>query len=285
VSSGVIGGLTLAAAVFAIGLLPLAGRWRLPRIVHPDGSALRDCGWTRPLRHWEGVRVGAMLIGALLGSVMGIPVSAMLSGAIFGLMPSVLARARAGAARERARRSLVPLLATTHSSLRSGLALPEALRRAVGACDHPITRRPFEEALTRFELGDPLDVALGAGALRAGDRRVSDAMRTLALGVSERMPIDRAASLLNAVAELARHDESLENEVRARSAGIRFQMYLLAAVVPVLALYLLATMPGLAATLGSALGRTVLVPGAAILEITGIVVSRRIVRSVADRSS
>jgi len=281
VSSGVIGGLTLAAAVFAIGLLPFAGRWQLPTLVHPDRSALRDWGWTRPLHQWEALRVGAMLIGAVLGSVTGMPVGA---GAIFGLMPSVLARARAGAARDRARRSLVPLLATTHSSLRSGLALPEALRRAVAACDHPITRRPFDEALARFDLGDPLDVALGAGALRAGDRRVSDAMRTLALGVSERMPIDRAASLLNAVAELARHDESLEDEVRARSAGIRLQMYLLAGVVPILALYLLATMPGLAATLGSALGRTVLVPGAAVLEVTGIVVSRRIVRSVSDRS-
>ena len=46
--------------------------------------------------------------------------------------------------------------------------------------------------------------------------------------------------------------------------------------------YLLATMPGLAATLGSTLGRTVLVPGAAVLEVTGIVVSRRIVRTVLD---
>ncbi len=272
----------MAAAVLAIGLLPFARGWPLPRLAHPDRAALRDSGWTRPLHQWEALRVGTILIGAVLGSMTGIPVGA---AAVLGVMPSVLARARAGAARDRARRSLIPLLVTTHASLRSGLALPEALRRAVAGCDHPIARRPFEEALARFDLGDPLDLALGAGAPRAGDPRVSDAMHTLALGVSERMPIDRAASLLNAVAELARHDESLEDEVRARSAGIRLQMYLLAAVVPILAVYLLATLPGLAATLGSALGRTVLVPGAAVLEITGIVVSRRIVRSVSDRSS
>jgi len=87
-------------------------------------------------------------------------------------------------------------------------------------------------------------------------------MRTLALGVSERMPVDRSASLLNAVAELARHDEVLHDEIRARSAGTRVQMYLLAAVVPSLAAYLVVTMPGLAATLGSGLGRAVLVPAA-----------------------
>jgi hypothetical protein len=45
-------------------------------------------------------------------------------------------------------------------------------------------------------------------------------------------------------------------------------------------LYLVATMPGLGATLGTTLGRTVLIPVAALLEIAGIVVSRRIVRGV-----
>jgi Flp pilus assembly protein TadB len=206
----------------------------------------------------------------------------MIAGAALGLAPSALARSRAGAARDRARRSLTPMLVVTHASLRSGLALPESLRRAVAGCDDAIARRPFEDALARFDLGDPLDVALHAGAARAGDARVSDAMETLALGVSERMPIDRAAALIEAITGLARHAETLEDEVRARSAGIRLQMYLLAAVVPILAVYLVATMPGLAATLGSTLGRTVLVPAAAALEVAGIVVSRRVVRSVSQ---
>jgi len=166
--------------------------------------------------------------------------------------------------------------------VRSGLALPEALRRAVAGCTDAIARRPFEDALTRFDLGDPLDTSLASGAVRAGDPRTADAMRTLALGVSERMPVDRSAALLEAVAELARHDEVLLDEIRARSAGTRVQMYLLAAVVPLLAAYLVVTMPGLAMTLGSGLGRTVLVPAAAVLEIAGIVVGRRIVRSVSE---
>ena len=276
-SSGVIGGLSVAAAIFAVGLFPLARKWRPPGRAHPDGSALRDSGWNVSLRQWEAVRASAVVIGCVIASSAGLPVAA---GAILGLIPSAVARVRAGAARDRARRSLAPLLATTHAGLRSGLALPEALRRAVAGCGDAIARRPFDDALARFDLGDPLDTALGVSATRSRDPRVSDAMQTLALGVSERMPIDRAASLLNAVAELVRHDEGVEIEVRAQSAGIRFQMYLLAAVVPILALYLLATMPGLAATLGGTLGRTVLVPGAAILEVAGILVSRRIVRSV-----
>lgn len=276
-NSGVSGGLSVAAAIFAVGLLPLAQRWRPPPLAHPDRSALRDAGWKVSLRRWEALRVAAVVIGCVIGSTAGMPVA---GGAILGLVPSAAARARAGTARDRARRSLAPLLTATHAGLRSGLALPEALRRAVAGCADAIARRPFDEALARFDLGDPLDVALGVGATRSADPRVSDAMQTLALGISERMPIDRAASLLNAVAELVRHDEGIEIEVRARSAGIRVQLYLLAAVVPILALYLLATMPGLAETLGGTLGRTVLVPGAAVLEISGILVSRRILRTV-----
>ena len=278
-SAAALGGLSVAAAIFALGLLPLAPRWRLMTVAHPDRSALRDSGWRLPLRQWETLRAMAVVSGVVLAYGVGIPAA---GGAILGLLPSLAARIRAGAARDQARGSLTPVLMTTHAGLRSGLALPEALRRAVAGTADVIARRPFEEALARFDLGDPLDVALSIGAVRARDPRVSDAMHTLALGVSERMPIDRAAALLGAVAELVRHDESLEREVRARSAGLRLQLYLLAAVVPLLGLYLLATMPGLAATLGSTLGRTVLVPGAAVLEVTGIVVSRRIVRTVLD---
>ncbi len=276
-STGIVGALGLAAAIVAIGLLPLAARWRIVVPAHPDLPALRDAGMRISLRRWEAGRAAAIVVGAVVGSAFG---SAVAGAAIFAAAPSVAARVRAAAARDRARGALAPLLVTTHAGLRSGLALPEALRRAAAACDDRIARRPFEEALARFDLGDPLDSALASGAISTRDPRVADAMRTLALGVSERMPVERAASLLSAVAELVRYDESVASEVRARSAGIRFQIYLLAAVVPVLALYLVATMPGLALTLGSTLGRTVLVPGAVVLEVAGIAVSRRLIRSV-----
>ena len=277
-SSGVIGGVAVAAMIFALASLPLARRWSL-RVAHPDGPALRDAGWVISFHRWETFRAGLVVAGVAVCGAIG---AAPPIGLLLGILPSVLARAGAGAARERARHGFPALLVATHAGLRSGIALPEALRRAVAGCTDPIARRPFEDALARFDVGDPLDVALTAGALRAREPRTADAMRTLALGVAERMPIDRSASLLSAVADLARHDEVLLDEIRARSAGVRVQMYLLAAVVPLLAAYLVVTMPGLGATLGSGLGRTILVPTAAILEVAGIVVSRRIVRSVSE---
>ena len=277
-SSGVIGGVAVAAMIFALASIPFARRWSL-HVAHPDGAALRDAGWGISLRRWEALRGGLVTVGVAVSGAIGL---APALGLLLGVLPSVLARARAGAARERARHDLPALLVATHAGLRSGLALPEALRRAVAGCTDPIARQPFEDALARFDVGDPLDVSLTAGALRAREPRTADAMRTLALGVAERMPVDGSASLLSAVADLARHDELLLDEIRARSAGVRVQMYMLAAVVPLLAGYLVVTMPGLAATLGSGVGRTFLVPAAAILEVAGIVVSRRIVRSVSE---
>lgn len=277
-SSGVIGGVAVAAMILALASLPFARHWSLPVVTHPDSSALREAGWDITLRTWETARAGLIVAGVVTFAAVGPPPA---FGVLLGIAPSLVARARAGAARERARHALPALLVATHAGLRSGVALPEALRRAVTACTDPIAREPFEAALARFDVGDPLDVALTAGAHRARDPRSADAMRTLALGVAERMPVDRSASLLGAVAELAQHDEALLEEVRARSAGVRVQMYLLAAVVPLLAAYLVVTMPGLGATLGSGVGRTILVPVATVLEIAGIVASRRIVRSVA----
>lgn len=281
-SSAVIGSVSLAAAILAVGLLPFSRRWRIAVPPHPDRPALRDAGWRGSLTRWEAVRAAATLSGLVLGSLAG---AALPAAAICGAMPSLIVRARSAAAHGRARSALGPLLVATHAALRSGLALPEALRRAVAGCEDAIARRPFEEALTRFDLGDPLDVALAFGASQARDPRVADAMHTLALGVSQRLPVDRAAALLLAVTEHVRHEEGLENEVHARTAGIRLQLYILSAVVPTLAVYLVATMPGLAATLGSPLGRTVLLPAAAGLEIAGVVVSRRIIRSVSGRAT
>lgn len=276
-SAAAVGAVCTAAAVAALGLLPRSRAWRVPTGGHPDRDALADAGWRRPLWQWEAGRAAAAGIGAAVGWLIGAPLPAPV---LFALAPSVLVRARAGAARDRAGQALVPMLAATHAALRSGVSLPEALRRAVAGCGDEIARRPFAAALSRFDLGDPLDAALRASAGRARNGRVSDAMETLALGVSQRLPTDRTAALLGAVLERARFDEGLEDEVRARSAGIRTQLYILSGVVPTLAAYLIATMPGLAATLSGTLGRTVLIPGAAALEVAGIVLSRRIVRSV-----
>lgn len=274
--SAAVGALAVITALLALALVPHADAWRPRWPVHPDAAALRDSGWPLTLRSWEGIRLAATVLAVLALSGAGLaPI-----GLACGIAPSIAVRLRAQSARDRARIELPRLLGATHAGLRSGLALPEALRRALQSCADPIARCPFEAAIGSFDLGDPLDAALRVAARSSRDRLATDALHTLALGVAERLPVERAATLVEAVAQRATHVVTLDAEIRARSAGVRSQMYLLAALVPALSLYLIATMPGLAATLTGPLGRTVLIPGAVMLELAGILVSRRIVHSV-----
>jgi Flp pilus assembly protein TadB len=277
VTAPAVGALAIAAAVLAVAAVPLAASWH-PRLgSHPDRAALEDAGWRHGVGRWECLRLVATVAGLAIGGALG---ASPLVAAGLAIAPSFGVRLRAQAARDRARPALTRLLQQTHALLRSGVALPDALRRAAAATDDAIARRPFELALRRFDLGDPLDVAIRAAAGAARDGRAAAALHTLALGVSERLPIERAAALLEAMAERGAYGDRLDAEVRARAAGVRVQSYVLAAVVPGLALYLGVTMPGLGATLGTGLGRGVLIPAAVALEIAGIAASRRIVRSV-----
>jgi Flp pilus assembly protein TadB len=277
VTSSLVGALAVAAAVLAVAMVPLVGSW-IPRLGrHPDQVALADAGWRLGLARWECLRFLVIVVGVALASALRF---APLCGLALALVPSIAARVRAQIAHDHARASLAQLLLDTHALLRSGIALPEALRRAAAGCGDRLARRPFEVAIQRFDLGAALDDAIRDAVADSPDRRLVATFHTLALGVSERLPIERAAALLEAMAERAVHDERVDADVRASTAGVRVQSYLLAAIVPALALYLVATMPGLGATLSTTLGRTVLIPLAGVLEVAGILINRQVVRGI-----
>jgi Flp pilus assembly protein TadB len=243
------------------------------RVDHPDRRALDDANWRQPLWRWEALRAGLILAGAFLSLATPLPLLVAVAAA---LAPSVIVRSRAGAARRRARLATTHLLRATEAALRSGASLPEALRRACAAAtEDRLARRPFVDALRAFDLGAPLDQALRASAHRGPDPRARVALETLAMGISARLPYDRAAILVAAVADRLAFEERLDEEIRARTAGLRSQVVLLALVVPVLAMYLAITVPSLAATLAQPIGRYVLIPAALGLELVGLIASRR----------
>jgi Flp pilus assembly protein TadB len=247
------------------------------RIAHPDAAFLRDRGWSGGLARWESIRVVAGLAATgLTISVHGpLPLAA-----IAAIAPSVWIRIQADGARSRARRALSRILVAIEAALRSGISLPEALRRGADAASDPLASRPIVAALRAFDLGSSLEAALGAsiGASTTAPR-AREAMATLQIAIAERLPRERLADLLGSLAERCRFEEQLEDELNARTAGARQQLWLLSGIVPGLALYLAITIPTLAATLGTDLGRFVLVPAAIGLEAAGIVLSRRIVRA------
>ncbi|MDP9275854.1 MAG: hypothetical protein M3O99_09720 [Chloroflexota bacterium] len=270
------GALAAALAVSSAVLAPFARHATssgLP-VGHPDRRALDDANWRAPLWQWELLRVGCILAGATLSLATPLPLIAIVAAA--ALVPSIVIRSRAGTVRWRARRATTHLLRATEAALRSGASLPEALRRACGADgEDRLARRPFADALRAFDLGAPLDGALRESAHGVTDRRSRIALETLAMGIASRLPYDRAGILVAAVADRLAFEERLDEEIRARTAGLRSQVVLLALVVPAIAAYLAFTVPSLAATLGQPLGRFVLIPAALALEVIGILASRR----------
>jgi Flp pilus assembly protein TadB len=269
------GALAAALALSCTLLAPFARRGgSSPAQGHPDLRALDDTNWRRPLWQWEAVRASCVATGAIVSLTTSLPLIVVLAAG--ALAPSIVLRSRAAAVRRRAGLATTRLLRATEAALRSGASLPEALRRACDAvADDRLATRPFVEALRAFDLGAPLDHTLRAAAQRATDARTRIALETVAMGIASRLPYDRAGILVAAVTDRLAFEERLDEEVRARTGGLRSQVVLLALVVPAIAAYLALTVPSLAATLGQPIGRFVLIPVALALEVIGVVASRR----------
>lgn len=268
----------LAASVAACVLvlaIGLRGAVLELHLDHPDSAALREAAWSRGLGVWEVVRACISGLALALCLVTALPLLLVVGAAI---APSIWIRLRAEAVRERASTALGRVIASAEASLRAGASLPAALRRAAESCGEPLMAAPIEEAVRAFDLGAGLEASLTAAAGVSRDGRVRLALGTIALGIAERLPRERLADLLAQIGDRAEFEDRLASEVRARAAGARQQQRLLALLVPLIAVYLSITVPSLAATLGSDLGRFVLIPAAAMLEITGIVAGRRIVQ-------
>lgn len=266
-----------AAAVWlcaAAILAPALPRWR-PE--HPELERLRDAGWRWSAWRWEALRCAVALLAAIAAGDRDWGTAAPVAIALGA--PSIALHLRAGARRERRRRAAIAQFRAINAALASGAGLVEAIRRAVASEPDALAARPLERALHAFSVGASLSDGLRTGAAGA-HHRTRPAMLTLALGVEERLPASRLCTLVEAATERLDFDEQVESEVRARASGTRLQIWAMAAVVPLLGLYLSATVPLVADVLGSDLGRRLLVPAAGALEVTGILLARRAVMDV-----
>lgn len=270
-----LGGLALSTAVTSLALAALAPVGLPLRLTHPDAATLGLLLPRWSLARWEALRTAFVAAATLVAA----PVGAWPVVVAAAATPSLLLRYLRARRRERASVSAIEILHSTHAAMRSGMPLAPALRMALERVD-PAGRAPFESAVRAFALNAGLDGALADARAQATEQRVVVALDALALVAGEQLPASRGAALIGSVADRLSFEHRLLEEVRARSGGVRAQIVILALLVPALALYLAMTMPGLAATLATPLGRFVLVPSAAALELVGLLASRAIVREL-----
>jgi Flp pilus assembly protein TadB len=275
-SSVMVGAIAMALAVTSLVLIPfgsvrVAGSW----LAHPERTLLRESGWHRSLSEWEALRALATLGGVLLAGAAGFAPVGLLGATV----PSIVARLAVSRRRAERARETLAVLQMTVAGLRSGAGLVESLRLAT-ASTRATQAGPFAEAVRAFDLGAPLDAALAAGRAEAHERQVVLGIDALALCVAEQLSSSRCVSLIASTVDRLAFEQRIAADIRARTAGLRVQIVMLAALVPGLALYLVLTVPGLAETFAQPLGRFVLLPAAAILETVGILASRRVVSDI-----
>lgn len=271
------GALFCAAAVWLAAAAALAPA--LPRSgwTHPEAGRLSEAGWGVRAPRWEALRWLCGALAAVGASLQGW--DALAPGALALAAPSLALHLRAQSRRERRRRAALAHFRGIGGSLASGTGLVEAIRRTVAGEPDALAARPLARALRAFAMGASLSEGLRAAAA-AAHPRTRPALLTLALGVDERLPVARLSALVASIVERLGFEEQVEAEVRARTSGARVQIWAMAAVVPLLALYLAATVPLVADVLASELGRRLLVPAAAALELAGLLLARRAVRDV-----
>jgi tight adherence protein B len=217
-------------------------------------------------------------VASLAAGVLGVAIAAAAGYAPLGLAAAALPpwwmeRAHRAARRE-AEASVLPALEAVAGAARAGLVLREAIALGRDRARGELAGR-MAAALANEELGEPLAPCLGRA--RAGaPARIESFFADLELCASARLGSERVAAFLDDVRDTLRFDRELASDLRARTAGPRVQIWLLAAVVPLLALYLSAMSPTLAGELSSPLGRGLLIPAGALFELAGLVMSRRI---------
>ncbi len=286
-----VGALATGIAVFA-GLMaivpakaavdqPTVGqrlhRWRQARIAGARQQLAQARLDLRPQTYLALSIAAPLLLGAI-GLILSLPMAIV--GAVAGafvprLYLRYLVAGEARAADDEAPRVLRSMV----NRAAAGGTYPDLFAAAVEVARHRWVRADFEELLGRYYANEPLVEALAGLRPRQAGRNLAlvfDALSVLAL---THQPASSAAGVLGALNEAARSNQAIARQAAAESRGLRIQALILAIVIPALFLYLLlVNRELLGPVLDTPLGRLVLLPGAALLEVTGVVLSWRATR-------
>jgi Flp pilus assembly protein TadB len=171
------------------------------------------------------------------------------------------------------------LLQAIVAGLSAGNTYLEALRHARRASTDPWIAEDLDFVIQRFILNVPLAESLREVRARITTRNLGLIWETVSICDANHLPTQAARTLLVELSSAVQFNVQLANEVRARSAGQRAQIWLLAIIVPAMYVYLRLVNPQLLSVLDETmLGRFVLFPLAAVLEVAGVALSFRIAR-------
>ncbi|HEX6677859.1 MAG TPA: type II secretion system F family protein [Actinomycetes bacterium] len=195
------------------------------------------------------------------------------AGAVLGaLVPLVVLIVKAARRQARFDEQLPDTLQLLSGALQAGHSLLQAIDTAAKEAGEPISVE-FQRVLTEARLGMPLDEALEGMAKRMNSQDFE--WTVMAVGLQRQIG-GNLAELLNAVAQTMRDRYSLKRQVRALSAEGRLSSVILSILPFVMFFLLLFLNPTFLAPLFSTPLGFVMLSGAAVLLIVGIVWMRKI---------
>jgi Flp pilus assembly protein TadB len=207
------------------------------------------------------------------------PVLAVFAGAAGLLVPRLYLAWLVHAQSRRSESEAPRLLQALLGGLTAGSTYLDALRQARLTCTDPWIREDLEFIIQRFLLDVPLHESLQAVRARVTTRNLGLIWEMLMVCAANQLPTQAARTLFFELSSTVQFNVQLANEVRARSSGQRAQIWLLAVIVPGMYLYLRLMSPQLLSVLDeTTVGRYVLFPLAAALEVIGLALSLRIAR-------
>ena len=229
-------------------------------------------------RSYLGLSVAAPLALGGIGLALSIPMAIL--GLVTGaFVPRWYVRYLVGSEARAAADDAPRVLRAMVNRAASGGTYPDLFAAAAEAARHRWVKADFEEILGRYYANEPpADVLVDVRRRQAGRNLalVYDALITL---TRTHQPVSAAAQVLGSLGEAARANQSIARAAAAESQGLRLQAAILAIVIPALFLYLVVANGELIApVMGTPLGRYVLLPAAALLEVAGIVLSWRVTR-------
>lgn len=274
----------VSLAVISLGLGLLAGSSENPlkrlidRLVERQSQRLEQA---RIAKRAHSLLLMTVLVPAalFLFGWLESPVLALLGATCGFLVPRVylawLVRVQARRSEAQAPRLLQAIL----SSLSSGSTYLDALRQARQAISDSWIREDLDFVIQRFLLDVPLHQSMRPIRARISTPNLGLVWDSLIICSSNQLPTPAARTLLYELSATVQFNVQLEQEVRAKTSGQRLQIWLLAAIVPGMYLYLRLISPELLSTLDeTVLGKYVLIPTAAALELLGIYLSLRLSR-------
>ncbi|HEX6492032.1 MAG TPA: hypothetical protein VF112_00900, partial [Candidatus Dormibacteraeota bacterium] len=214
-----------------------------------------------------------LLLGGLL---LGSPVVAA-AGCLAGLaVPRIYLDALVRAQRRRTEAEAPRLLQILVAALAAGRTYLEALMEARTRITDRWLRDDLDHLVAQFHLDVPLERSIAEVRAATAGRNLALVWDNLAICIGHRIPASRAQGLLGELASTVQFNVQVQQEVHARTSGQRLQIWLLAAIVPGLFLYLRLVDRDFFAVLdGTLTGRLLLLPAAVCLEVLGVVLSFR----------